>query len=150
MRSHRFLLAVIALLISACGSSDSRSPEQQIRNTIEAVELGAEARSMDAMTAHISEDYSDHQGQTISDIKRLIQLQFIRNQSINIFTLIRSIEIIDGVAAVELSAAMSSQAVDLSQEHNRQRADTYHFSILLSQDDDQWVVDSVSWERGWQ
>ena len=145
------LMGVLATIqLSACGSADPRSPEQQVRATLEAIELGVEARSMDAVTEHINKDYSDHQGHTIRDIKRLIQLQFIRNQSINIFTSIRSLELTDGVAAVELSAAMSSMAIDLSQESNRLRADTHHFSILLSQQDDKWLVDSVSWARGWQ
>ena len=153
MRYHCSLgatLALTILLISACSSSDPRSPEQQVRDTLTAIEEAAEARSMDGMLEHINEDYSDHQGQTIRDIKRLIQLQFIRNQSINIFTSIQSLEINDGLAAVELSAAMSSGTFDLSQESNRLRADTHHFSILLSQGDDKWLVDSVSWERGWQ
>jgi len=153
MRANRHLLvatALLCLLISGCGSSDSRSPEQQVRDTLTAIEEAAEARSMEGMLEHINEEYSDHLGQTIRDIKRLIQLQFIRNQSINIFTSIRSLEIYDGIAAVELSAAMSSRSFDLSQESNRLRADTHHFSIVLSLDDDKWLVDSVSWERGWK
>ena len=83
------------------------------------------------------------------DLKRIVQMHFVRNQQINLFTRIKSIDISDGLASVELSAAMAARGVDLSQDANRLRADTHRFAVLLSEQDGDWMVSSVSWQRGW-
>lgn len=142
------IAASLILLLSAC-SDDPTSPEQQVRDTLNAIELAAQERSMSDFMDYIADDYSDHQGNDKDAVKRIVQLMFLRNQSINIFTLIRSINVDDKIAAVELSAAMASRGVDLTQETNRLKADTHQFSVVLQQDDDEWLVSSVSWQRGW-
>ena len=138
-----------ALLFGGCASESDLSPEQQIRETLEAIEAGVEARSLSAIMEHISEDYQDHRGQTKKDVAAIMQLQIIRNQNINIFTRIKSIEITDQIAAVELSSAMASRAIDLSVESNRLKADTARFSLVLKQEGKQWRIQSGSWQQGW-
>lgn len=143
------LMATLACLFVTACASDEESPEQQVRNTLQAIELAVEERSTSDLMDHIADDYSDHQGNNKEAIKRLVQILFLRNQSINIFTLVRSFDISDGIAAVELSAAMASRGVDLNLQENRLKADTSGFSIVLQQTGDEWLVQSVSWQRGW-
>ena len=147
LRSALFVLA--ALLLAACSSEPDVSPEQQVRDTLEAIEIAVEARSLSGIMEHVSDDYQDHRGQTKKDVARLMQLQIIRNQNITIFTRIKSIDIHDGIAGVELSSAMASRAIDLSIESNRLKADTAKFSLVLTKEGNQWQVQSGSWQRGW-
>lgn len=143
-------VVICAALLFACGS-DPLAPEQQVRNTLDAMQEAAEARSLSDFMTHISDDYSDHQGNDKAAIRRIVQLLFLRNQSINIFTRIQSLDINNDFAAVELSAAMAARGVDLTQESNRLKADTHRFSVVLQQTsgDADWLVQSVSWKRGW-
>lgn len=143
------LLFFISLFITACGSSDSQSPEQQVKAVLSAIEVGVEARSLSQVMEHISENYKDHRGNDKKTVARLMQFQILRNQNINIFTVIKRIEINNKKATVELSAAMAAKEVDLSIESNRLRANAHRFSILLENQDNQWRVHSVSWQRGW-
>jgi len=142
-------LFFLTLLFGGCASESDLSPEQQIRESLEAIEAGVEARSLSAIMEHISEDYQDHRGHTKKDVAAIMQLQIIRNQNINIFTRIKSIEITDQIAAVELSSAMASRAIDLSVESNRLKADTARFSLVLKQEGKQWRIQSGSWQQGW-
>lgn len=142
------LLLLTCLLLNGC-ADDEGTPEQQVRKTLDAIELASEERSMSDLMDFVAEDYSDHQGNDKNAIRRVMQLLFLRNQSINIFSLVRSIDITNDVAAVELSAAMAARGVDLSLETNRLKADTHRFSILLKQTEGDWLIQSVSWQQGW-
>lgn len=142
-------LFLLSSLLSACSSEPDLSPELQVRDTLQAIEEGVEARSLSAIMQHVSDDYQDHRGQSKKDIARLMQLQIIRNQNINIFTRIKSIEINGGTASVELSSAMAARALDLSIESNRLKADTAKFSLVLAQEGNHWRIQSGSWQRGW-
>ena len=143
------LLITLSLLLSACGD-DPTSPEQQVRNTLNAMQEAAESRSMSDFMDHISDRYADHQGNDKAAIRRIMQLLFLRNQSINILTLVQSMDVQDNIAAVEISAAMAARGVDLTQETNRLKADAHHFSVVLQHvEDSKWEVQSVSWKRGW-
>ncbi len=136
-------------MLCACSSEPTLSPEQKIRATLQAIETGVEDRSLSAIMEHVSEDYQDHRGHTKKEVARIMQLQIIRNQNINIFTHIKSIDINGDVASVELSSAMASRALDLSLESNRLKADTARFSLVLAKEGDRWRVQSGSWQSGW-
>ena len=148
---QRLLTIILSCFVLTACNGDSLTPEQQVRNSLLAMEEAAQERSMSKFMNYVSDDYSDHQGNNKEAIKRLLQVIFLRNQNINIFTLIRSVEINDGIAAVELSAAMASRDVDLKQETNRLKADTQRFSIVLSSENNNetWLVQSMSWQPGW-
>lgn len=150
-RENGFLLVVLifaCLMLTACGGEDL-SPEAQIKKAIEAMELAAEERSLSSFMEHVSEQYSDHEGNDRKAIAGYVQINFIRNQSINIFSSIESIDIEGANASVEVSTAMGSRGVDLSNEGNRLKANTMHFSVLFQLEKKKWLVKSVSWRRGW-
>lgn len=144
-----FFILVLLISIGACSNDAPLSPEQKVKEVLEKVELAAERRSLSGMMEHVSGSYVDHKGYSKADIQRLSQMQFIARQNINIFSVIRSLEIVDGVAAVEMSVAMAGRDVDLTNENNRLRADTIKFSIVLQSENDNWMISSVSWEQGW-
>ena len=143
------ICTTLLLGLYGCSGEQALSPEDQVTQVLSQIEEGVEARSMSAVMDHVSADYRDHQGMLKQDLKRIVQMHFVRNQQINLFTRIKSIDISDGLASVELSAAMAARGVDLSQDANRLRADTHRFAVLLSEQDGDWMVSSVSWQRGW-
>jgi len=153
MPSNKTIKNIIALfiisLLFACGSSNQLTPEQRVENTLESIELAVEERSLSKAMQHISDQYRDPQGNDKQAIQRLLQLQYIKNQKINIFSVVRSLEVDGSFASAEVSAAMSSREVDLADESNRLRADTHRFSIALAEEDGIWRVRSVNWQPGW-
>ncbi|MBL4671157.1 MAG: hypothetical protein JKX81_02765 [Arenicella sp.] len=138
-----------ALTVVACSEQPSLSDEDKVRATLNAIEVAAEQRSLSSMLEHISSSYRDYEGNDYKKIQSIMQFQLIKNQSINIFSKIRELQIVGDAATVEMSVAMASRNVDLSSQSNRLRADTHRFSILLVREKQNWKIQSVSWQRGW-
>ena len=147
----RLLIIIVSFLVLVSCSSDPTSPEQQVRNSLLAMETAAQERSMSDFMSYISDDYYDQQGNNKDSLKRLLRVLFLRNQKINIFYVVRSLEIKNGKAKADISAAMTSREVDLSQEKNRLKADTIRFTMTLLQNknSDDWLIQTADWKRGW-
>lgn len=145
---HFILAALVSVMLTAC-SDEALLPEDKIKNIVAEMELAAEERSLTRFMQHVSEQYNDHEGNNRKAIARYVQFNFIRNQSINVFSRIQSIEVNELTASVEVSMAMGSREDDLSNESNRLKANTMHFSVLFQLEGDNWLVRSVSWRQGW-
>ena len=145
----KITLAAALIILTACNSDAPLSDEAQLRAILEKMELGAETRSLSDIIEHISESYKDPKGNDIKALKKLIRLQFIRNQNINIFSKINEIEVLEDAATVEISLAIASGELDLSNSANRLRADTFKFSLLFLRENDLWRLKSGTWQRGW-
>ena len=144
------LLLVISL--SACSNSDLSTPEDRVRTVLQAIELAAEERSLSSLMDNISDGYSDHRGHSKDDIRRLVQLHYIRNQNIHILSTIQSLNIEGNTATVELSTIMAATEEGVLNNNKRLRANSHNFSIVLIEDVSEqiWLVESVSWQRGWE
>ena len=145
----KITLAAALIILTACNSDAPLSDEAQLRAILEKMELGAKTRSLSDIIEHISESYKDPKGNDIKALKKLIRLQFIRNQNINIFSKINEIEVLEDAATVEISLAIASGELDLSNSANRLRADTFKFSLLFLRENDLWRLKSGTWQRGW-
>ena len=142
------LLTVFIILLVGC-SGDPDDPEQQIRNVLEQIELAAEERSRSDISEHISDNYFDDRSQQKNDVNNILRIYLLRNQSINIFTKIYSIEFINPRRAeIKLSAAMAAKGVDLSNETERLKADLHRFLVVMENEDGDWKVMSAEWRRG--
>ena len=156
-----FVSALLALsLISACNNVAPQSPEQRVFNTLAAMEQAAEQRSVADFMQYVSEAYTDHQGLSKSDIRRIVQLQYLRNQSIHILSQVTDLKVDGNLASVEIVTAMASKAGDLQAQEKRQardvmdidfsrvKADTHRFSAVFRSTDQQqsWLLESVSVE----
>ena len=152
MKSKLILIYTLALLlIAACSSADPQSPEQRVRHTLELMEQAAEARSVSDFMQHVSDAYTDHQGLAKGDIERIIQLQYLRNQRIHILSQVTDLSVTGDLATVEIATAMASKASDLEGDFNLIKANTHRFSAVFRSPDQQqsWLLESVSWQRGW-
>jgi hypothetical protein len=134
------MVFIIALTVGGCSGQETLSDEDKVRATLSAIEIAAEQRSLSSMIEHVSQSYRDYEGNDYARIKGLLQLQLIKNQSINIFSKIQELEIIGDSATVEMSVAVASRGVDLSSEANRLRADTHRVSILLVREKTDWRI----------
>lgn len=147
-RLNSLLLLALLFSLFAC-NNEPPSPEDALREVISDMELAAEDRSLSDFMQHVSESYSDHKGNDRKAIANYVRFNFIRNQSINIFSQIKSLEIIENNASVEISVAMGSKTDNLNSETTRLRAKTLQFSVLFQLNDNKWMVKSVSWQDGW-
>ena len=149
LKKHgRVFFSVVPLMLLVACSKNEASPEVRIRQTIEQVELSAEQRSLPGFMAHISPKYSDHQDNDRDKIAAYVQLHFMRNQDINIFSHVQSIKVDNLSATAEISVAVGRRTDDLNQENVRLKANTMHFSVLFKKNCNHWQVTSVSWRRG--
>ena len=148
----KILLSLVLILVLAnCTESTTNTPEDRVKATLVALEVAAEKRSLSDFMEHFSDDYHDHLGNTADRVRLLVQLQYMRNHTIHILSKIQSLTIEGDTALVEISAAMAAREADLDGEASGLRADTHHFSVVLSSPDDQqtWLIESASWDRGW-
>ena len=144
------LLPILFILLSACGSQQD-DPEQQIRDVLQQIELAAEERNRSGMSKHIADSYRDTSQRDKQAVNQILRAYLLRNQSINLFTKIYSIEFITPRRAeVKLSAAMAAKSVDLAQEDERLKADLHRFTVIMEDENSSgdWLVVSAEWERG--
>ncbi len=138
------------LFLSAC-SSDPDDPKDQIKAVLKQIEVAAEDRSRRGISAYISEQYLDEKQQSKESIEKLLQFYLIKNQSINIFTTIQSIELQGPQRAeVQLTAAIAAKSVDLEKEANRLKADLHRFTLLLQDESSEgdWKIITAKWQQG--
>lgn len=138
---NKLFLILTLFFITAC-DNDTQTPEQQIKAVIADIEQGIEERSLSQVMEHISDDYHDHKSRSKKDIKRYVQLQILRNQNITILSRVKSLDVQNDIASVELSAAAAARGSELNIASVR--ADTHKASVVLKNDSGDWKVISAS------
>lgn len=142
-------LLILLSALNACDNKPKNTPEQQLRNTIEQMVEAAKQRSLDGIAKNISNDYQDHNGYKKIQLKKMIQLQLMRNQNIFIHYKINDLQIDGSQASVELSAMMAATQHQLNKKISGISADKHNFSLLFTSPDKQqtWLLTSASWQR---
>ena len=149
---HRYIQSPIItclmglLLLSACSEPDS--PEQQIRNTVEAGVQSVESRSVTDFRQIISDNYLDSYNHDKKAVTRLATGYFLRNKNIHLFTQIKQIHFpVPAEADVQLYVAMTAQPnIDIANILNL-RADVYLFELKFVQEDEEWKVINARWSK---
>jgi hypothetical protein len=138
------LLLMLALLLSAC-SGDSDSPDQQIRQFIDAAVQAGEARSVDGLSELLHKDYIDQQGHNSKQLDRLLRVYFFRHKNIHLFTRIDSIEILaDNQASVSVHVAMAGTVISGVDALAGLSARIYRFELQLVKQDE-WLLRHAAW-----
>lgn len=138
-------LALVAGVLGGCGDGDS--PEQQVRDVIEAIEVAAESREVSDLMQHLSKNYRDGDGNGRDDASRYVRGYFIANQSIHLLTRVEEVQFLSSeearanvlVGMVGREAAASG-AWDLA-------ADLYEFDVALARESGEWKVTYARWNR---
>jgi 5'-3' exonuclease len=144
-------IATLIVIGALAGCGDANSPEQQVREAIEKMEVAAEARDVGELMEHLSDDFRDVNGMGPEEAARYARAYFIANQSIHLVTRVERIEFpTDGEARARVTvgmmgreAAAAAAAIDMTSL----AADLYEFKIALRREDDEWRVTFAEWLR---
>lgn len=143
----RAAFAVAILGLAGC-PDDPTPPEQQIRELNARAEAAAEAKDVSALKEMVAEDYRDVNGYDKRAVVRLIQLYLLRNRAVHLFTLTKSLQILDQDNAVaDVLVAMAGQPVEEADQLFDIRADLIRFNVRYARDGDEWLVVGVEWRR---
>jgi hypothetical protein len=137
--------AAVGALALAC-SGDPASPEERVRAVLAALEEGAQKRNAGDMKEHVSEGYSDAQGNDKRAVAQLVAFHLLRNQSVYLLTRVRSVEIAaPGQARAEVLVAMAGTKIEGPEALLALRADLYRFDLGFAEEDGDWRVRSAEW-----
>ncbi len=140
-----FAGALLLVLLAACG--DDTSPEQQVRELIERMELAAEDRDVDDVVALLSTQYRDAYGNGPEEVGRAVRGYFIANQAIHLLTRVQGISFPQNdEARASVLVGMVGREADAASAWNL-AADLYEFEITLLREDGEWKVSWAEWRR---
>jgi len=146
IRSIGALLLLLLLSLGGCGTADS--PEQRIKEMIEAGELAVESRSAGDVMALISNDYQDDNGRGRDQLLQLLGVYFYRHRSIHLLVQIHAIALTgEGRAKVTVYTAMAGRPVSDAESLLALHADLYRFDLKLQELEGAWLVTSSGWRR---
>ncbi len=138
------LLILAALSMQACSDS-ADSPEDEIRQYIEAGVQAAENRSVDEASELIHPDYHDQKGYNRTQLGKLLRVYFFRHKSIHLFTRIDEIEMLtENEANVRLHVAMAGTVISGVDALSRLSARIYRFELQLFKQEE-WLLRHASW-----
>ena len=138
------MLISASLLIQACSDS-ATSPEDQIRQFIEAGVQAGENRSVDDLSELIHPDYRDQKGYNRKQLGKLLRAYFFRHKNIHLFTRIDEIELLTAnEASVRLHVAMAGTVISDVTALSGLSARIYRFELLLFKQEE-WLLRHANW-----
>ncbi|MDH3687892.1 MAG: hypothetical protein OEU36_00215 [Gammaproteobacteria bacterium] len=145
------LATLVFVVVLLCGcSTDSDSPEDQVRALIGRAQAAAEAQDTKVLEQMVAVDYADERGQDKRAIAALIRYYFLQHKSIHLFTKIEDLTVDNSTrkAHATVYAAMAGQRIEGSDALARLRADLHRFELdFVEKDDGKWKVLWASWRR---
>ena len=139
-----FLLSITLLLWLFLDSESS--PEEQLRQFIDAGVLAAENRNVDDLADLIHDNYLDNRGLDKSQLTRILRLYFFKHKNIYLFTKLREINFLsDNQAQVKLYVAMAGTAITDLTTLSSVKAQIYEFELELIKQED-WQLREAKWQ----
>jgi hypothetical protein len=140
-------LAVLLLSLVSC-SGETTPPEEQIRKLNSDAVVAVEAKDAAALKDLIIDGYKDEHGYDKSALVLLAQLYMLGHKAIYIYTLTKSLQIVDADnAMVEVIVAMAGQPVKTADQLFDIRADLVRFIVAYVRQDSEWKVDNIQWQQ---
>jgi hypothetical protein len=137
---------VLCLLAFALGCSEAETPEQRVRAVLSALEESAQQRDAGAMKQHVSDAYSDENGNDKRAAIQLIAFHLLRNQSVHLLTRVQSLEIpAPAEAQASVLVAMAGTEIEGPEALLALRADLYRFDLSFREEDGDWRIRSAAW-----
>jgi len=137
-------------LLMACGGEPPMDKNEQLTQTIQAMETAVEAKGLDDFFSHVSDDFvSAERGWSKKDAERILRLRLMRQSSVHVVQVIKDIQWLDGgnqQATVEVVAAMAGTEFSLS-EMPGFRGDMIQFMVTFKLIDDEYKVIQTEWQR---
>ncbi len=145
IRSGVALLGLV-VLAAACSAHEPASPEAQLRALFAQAEEAAERKDIAVLRRLLSERYTDALGNDRRAVEGILRVQFVRNQSIHLFTRVATIALpAPGRAQATVYVAMAGWPITKADELVRLRADLYRFVFFLEKEGRDWRVLRAEW-----
>ena len=142
------VLGLMAALPLAGCRGERQTPEQQIRTLIESAAVAAEQKDLGTLRDLLSDRYADDQGQDKRAVEGLLRLHFLRNDSVHLYTRIRSVNLPQpDRAQATVLVAMAGVPIKTAAELPALRADLHRFDIDFALEDKHWRVQRAAWQR---
>ena len=141
-------LLLLAGLLLAPGCRCSRlSPEEQARKAIDAIVKAVNERDLKPVTARLSEQYSDKEGNDKQQVVALVRAQFLLHRNLYLVAKLSTLECPEPVSAhaVMFAAMASVPAAGMLPDLRNLSADVYRFDLTLADEDGTWRVLRASW-----
>jgi len=138
---------VITVLLLGRSGPEPGSPEAQIRQLIERAKAGAEARSLEPFEEILAEPFTTQRSIDKKRALKLLQLHYLRNQTIHLLSRIKSLEVDGEHAMATVMVAMAGKPIEDFEAVISMRADLHRFELELQQIDGEWQIVSAEWRR---
>jgi hypothetical protein len=138
--------AAAASFALALACSEAETPEQQVRAVLAALEESAQQRDAGAMKEHVSDAYSDGNGNDKRTVSQLVAFHLLRNQSVHLLTRVQSLEIpAPAEAQASVLVAMAGTPIEGPDALLAMRADLYRFDLSFREEGGDWRIRSAEW-----
>lgn len=142
MNRRRWLALLVLAALAACSRSD---PERELRDTIARMATAIEAREPARLLDHLAEDFTRESGAFgKQEAKRVLAGVLLRNERIDIATVVTDIEVTGNQAKARVRVIASGSAGGLLPE----RGQTWDFATAWRRDGSKWVVFNAEWREG--
>ena len=146
-RSFLMIFTVLTVTSFIACSGDEQSPEQQIEQLNSNAKLAAEAKDVGVLKDMVSEDFKSGQYDKNSII-RLVSLYLLGYKNLHLFSLTRSLQVIDEDSAnAEVLVAMAGKPIADTDQLSDLRAEMLRFNVSYVRNEDEWQVISVDWKQ---
>lgn len=144
-RLYQVVLLVMLIILQACTGSEM-TPEEEIRQFIEAGVTAAEGRNSGDLADLIDDAYQDQRGYDRTQIEKLVKLYFFRHKNIYLFTKINKIDFFTpDKVLVTMHIAMAGNRISDASMLSSLRARIYKFELSLVRNDS-WLLREARWK----
>lgn len=142
-------MVVLSALVAVAGCRKQRSPEEQIRDTIAAIEEAVEDKDIKTVRGFIGDGYRDAEEHDRQEVLAFLHVLFRRHPAIHLLSRVTSVEIApSGEAHATVLAAMASTPIKVLEDLPRVQADVNRFDLTFARTGPSaWQVTAASWQR---
>lgn len=143
-RIKAWIIIPLMMILSAC--SDERSVEEVFSETLMSMELAAQQKDVGEFMTFVSKIYSDSEGRSWHDIRRIAQIYFLRNKEIHIYKHITRLRFSnESTAEAVIFVALAGQPIDSVASISNIRAELMQFKVIFVFDET-WQIRSAQWK----
>lgn len=117
-----------------------------MRALIAEAEQAAEGKQLGALKDMLTDDYQDNQGLDKRAAVRLLQVYFLRNESIYLLTRVRNIVFPQSDQA-EVGVAVAMAGTPIGDDLGGVRADLHYFQLEMINQGGAWRVRRADWRQ---
>jgi ribosome-binding factor A len=138
-------LGAVVLLATAC-APPPESPEAQVRTLFGKAREAAEQKDLATLRRAVSDRYTDAHGNDRRAVEGILRLQFLRHESIHLFTRVSTVVFPEpDRAEATVYVAMAGRPIAEAEALTRLKADLYRFDFVLAKEGEDWKVIHADW-----